>query len=526
MKKYIVLVFMFCLNLTTAQTTAGTYIIKNLDINTEYSDFGAAFYGNDRVIFSSPRGKKSLIKNVWKPNSQPYLDLYIGSINNDEQIIEKQKVAGNINSKFHEANVVFTKDLKTVYFTGNNFYNNIENNDSSGVLRLQLYKASVLKDGSWGNVIKLSFNSDEYSTGHPALSDDERKLYFVSDRPESIGKTDIYVVVINDNGTFTEPKNLGPHINTKEKEVFPFISANDVLYFSSSGYQNNGGLDIFASKITSTGFSKPLNLGTTINSKKDDFAFIIKDHAGYFSSNRKSGKGDDDIYGFKVIEPLIIECEQIITGVIKNMSANLPVEQVEISILDTKNTVLKQIVSNHEGVFSFKMSCNSSYKILAVKEGFENDSKIVTTADDFDSRTINISLNLNPIIEEVTEKNILNIESIYFDLNSWNIRADAARELDKVVDFMKKNPMAIVESRSHTDARGRDESNLNLSDKRAKSTVAYIISQGIEKSRISGKGFGETKLLNRCSNFVKCSSDEHQINRRTEFVIVNKKHQK
>lgn len=519
MKIIIAIVLIFSLGNLSAQSTSGEYVIKNLKINTENSDFGTSFFGDSSIVFSAPKNKRNLIKNVWKPNSQQYLDLFIGSINSSGEIVNKQNLLGTINSKFHEAQVAFTNDFKTVYFTGNNF----EKNDSSGILRLQLFIATITTDGTWANIRKLPFNSDQYSTGHPALSTDNKKLYFVSDRPGSIGKTDIFIVDIKDDGTYSEPKNLGHRINTKGKEAFPFISSDGILFFSSNEHKGNGGLDVFASKITSTAFSKPQNLGITINSKKDDFAFIIdaNNKKGYFSSNRKNGKGDDDIYGVKVVKPLVIECFQTITGIVKNKNTNLVIEQVVINIIDTDGNKLQEVVSNQEGLFNIEMSCNSSYKITAIKEGFENDEKKVITADDFDSRVINISLNLNPIIQELAEKKI-DVNPIYFDLNSWSIRSDAARELDKVVDFMKKNPTVLVESRSHTDARGKDNSNLVLSDRRAKSTVAYIISQGIEASRISGKGLGETELLNKCSNFVKCNTSEHQLNRRTEFVIINK----
>ena len=519
-KKYIIIALLFSASVMIAQTTPGTYAVKNINVNTKYADFGTAYFGTDSVVFSSPRGKRSIVRNIWKPNEQPYLDMYIGAIDGTE-IIGKQKVKGVVNTRFHEAIVAFTKDLKTVYFTGNNYHNNIIKNDVDGTLRLQLFKATVNANGEWTNVEKLPFNSDQFSTGHPALSADDKKLYFISDGLESIGKTDIFVVDINEDGTYSKPKNLGPKINTSEKEEFPFINDDDILYFSSTGHSGSGGLDVFASRIYDTTVSETLNLGAPINGTNDDFAFIIKQDKGYFSSNRSEGVGDDDIYSFKVLSALKIECTQTVGGVVKNKDTQKPLMDAVVDLLDSNGNKIEGITTKFDGTFSFEITCSSSYKIVGTKTDFQKDEEAIEATNDEVETGINVSLDLTP--EKVKNKKILNINPIYFDLNKSNIRPDAALELDKVVDLMKKNPDIIVESRSHTDSRGKDGSNLSLSDRRAKSTVEYIISRGIDVDRISGKGFGETELLNECANFVKCTKAQHQMNRRTEFYIVDYK---
>jgi len=520
-KRYISIVLLFSAALLFAQTTPGTYTVKNINVNTKYADFGTTYYGTDSVVFASPRSKRSIVKNIWKPNEQPYLDLYIGLVSGEGEIVGKHKVKGNVNTKFHEADVEFTKDLKTVYFTSNNFINNVAKNDIEGVLKLQLFKATVKADGEWTDIVKLPFNSDQFSTGHPALSEDDKKLYFISDRPESIGKTDIYVVNVNADGTYGEPKNLGSKINTKEKEMFPFVNDDSVLYFSSTGHKGKGGLDVFAVKLYDNSVSEILNLGTPINGAADDFAFILKQNKGYFSSNRKEGMGDDDIYSFNVESPLRIECTQALTGVVKNKDTQKTLMNAVVDLLDSNGNKLQTVTTKFDGAFSFEIACSASYKIVGAKTDFQKGEKDIAAKNDVVEEGITISLDLTP--EKVKEKKILNINPIYFDLNKSSIRPDAAQELDKVVDLMKKNPEIIVESRSHTDARGKDESNLALSDRRAKSTVEYIISKGIDADRISGKGFGETELLNECANFVKCSKAKHQLNRRTEFYIVDYK---
>jgi len=518
MKKIILIAILFSVSFMSAQTTSGKYTVKNIYVNTEYADFGTTYFGKDSIVFSSPTKKKGIIRNVWKPNAQPYLDLYVGAIDSDGEIIGKHRIEGNANTKFHEAVVTFTKDMKTVYYTGNNNYDNVVKNDTTGTLRLQLYKGKVGGDGAWTDIEKLPFNNDDYSTGHPALSPDGKKLYFVSDRPGSMGGTDIYVVDIKSDGTYSEPKNLGKNINTKGKELFPFITADNILYYSSDGQYGSGGLDIFANKIYNTTVSRPLNLGEPINSVNDDFAFIMRDGKGYFSSSRDGGAGGDDIYGFLINEALAIDCTQEVKGTVKNPADQKVLADVAVQLLDKDGKVVDTAKTDAMGTYNFKVKCDSKYTITAAKDGFQNDEQSLTTAYDIVKDPNQVGLFLKQAIVE----NKINIENIYFDLDRYNIRKDASLELDKLVKIMKDNPEIIVEAGSHTDSRATDKYNNRLSTRRAKATVRYIVSKGISKKRISAKGFGETQLANHCSEGVVCTDAEHQANRRTEFVIVNK----
>jgi len=513
-KKFILIAILFTVSIISAQTTPGVYTVKNIDVNTEYADFGTTYFGNDSIIFSSPT-KRKIIRNVWTENDQPYLDLFIGSISENGEIIGKKKVKGNVNTKFHEAIVVFTNDMKTVYYTGNNNYENLIRNDTTGTLRLQLYKAKVMPDGEWTDIEKLPFNNDQFSTGHPALSGDNKKLYFVSDRPGSIGKTDIYVVDINDDGSYSEPKNLGSNINTQGKEMFPYI-IDDIIYYSTDGREGTGGLDIFANRIYDTTISRSLNIKEPINSVNDDFAFIMKEKKGYFSSNRKEGKGDDDIYSFLTNEPLKIDCTQELKGIVRNNHTQETLAGAKVKLFDKDGGLIKIVVSDKNGAYNFTVKCNTSYKIVGDKDAFQNADKPLITVNDILENPIEVSLALMPEIIE----NKINIENIYFDLDKSNIRPDAATELDKLVQIMNDNPELLIEAGSHTDSRQADVYNNNLSNRRAKSTRRYIISKGINSKRITAKGFGETQLKNKCSDDVECTDDEHQTNRRTEFIIV------
>lgn len=488
------------------------YSIKNLSINTDLSNFGTSFYGSDKLIFSQPAKRKFIISNVWKPNGQPYLDLYIGDIQKDGEITNIKKFSSKLNTRYHEADVCFSKDKKAVYFSRSNFHDGQYKKDSLGVNRIKLFRAVVGPNNEWTNVEPLPFNNDNYSVGHPTLSDDGKTLYFASDMPGTLGKTDIFKVSINSDGTYGNPVNLGPKINTPEREMFPFVSGNNELYFSSDGRQGYGMLDIFEADINDDGtYNDPVNLGTEINSAQDDFAFIInnKTHKGYFSSNRSEGKGDDDIYFFKQT-PII--CKQNINIIVINKQTKEAIPNAVVNIIKDKENLLDVNVDK-DGKYIFVADCNTKYSFGGNKMYYYPAvlKTITTSAKNNDTQTVVLEMN----------RILIDINTIYFDFDKHNIRPDAAVELDKVVAYMKKYPTLKVEVGSHTDSRGSAKYNEELSEKRAESTVEYIVSKGIDSNRITAKGYGERNLVNKCSNGVKCTKEEHQLNRRTEFVITN-----
>ena len=382
MKKYIAL-FVICFSVVAySQDTPGEYTIDNAKVNTKFSDFGTSFFGENKVIFASPKDDIVITRKTWSGNNQPFLDLYIGIIDKDGRIINKKKITGDVNNKYHEGVVAFTKDLKTVYFSANNYTEKHKaKKDSTGMVNIQLYKATLSGEGEWNNVIKLPFNSDEFSTGHPALNKDDTKLYFVSDRLGSIGKTDIFVVDINEDGTYSEPKNLGDKINTEKREMFPFISGDNILYFSSNGHPGYGGLDVFASKIFDSSVSDPINLENPVNSLKDDFAFIINDaiDKGYFSSNRANGKGDDDIYSFISFPPINIEGKQVVSGIILDKETLKLIPEATVILLDKDGVELEQKKVTIDA-FKEKPSLNTETNI-ETSEGAGPDIYIVKSVD-------------------------------------------------------------------------------------------------------------------------------------------------
>lgn len=498
------------------------YTIKNLSVNNYYSNFGTTFYGEEQVVYASPRKKSYIVKNVWKGNNQPFLDLYVGDIDLDGQLINVKKFSEKLNTRYHEADVAFTKDKKIVYFSRNNYLEGKLTRDSTGMGLIQLYRAKINNAGEWVEEEPMPFNNDHYQTGHPTISADGKTLYFISDMPGGFGKTDIYKAAINADSSIGMPINLGPIINTAEREMFVSISGNDELYFSSDGRKEGyGGLDLYVSKITNNVLTQPENLGKPINSDKDDFSFILnyESRSGYFSSNRAGGKGDDDIYTFVQDIPLEFECNQLVKGtVVEKKSGNL-LPNSEVILQDKSGKEIGKIVTGEKAEFSFEIPCNQSYKLIGSKENYSTD-----LAEFFSTEGKELIIPLQLVSQEFTlerGKCLVKINPIYFNFDKSDIRPDAALELDKVVAVMKKYPELIIEGGSHTDSRGTFSYNEALSTRRAISTVDYIISKGINPDRISAKGYGEIQLVNNCADGVNCTEKEHQFNRRTEFVIVN-----
>ncbi len=506
--------------------------LDTLTINTKYSDFGPAYY-NNKLIYSSAVDTSYYIKRRYHWNNQPFLNFYTGQINATQLSVTKEKeFSKTLNTKYHEATLVFTKDLKRVYFTRNN-YNGDLGRDEDGVNHLKLYTATLDNDfdenADWSNIEELPFNSENYSVGHPALSDDGKKLYFVSDMPGSVGGTDIFVVDILNNNTYSTPKNLGRNINTSGREMFPFFIDN-TLYFASDGHLGLGGLDVYESKLTDINFEEPTNLGIPLNSEKDDFGFIMNKtkNKGFVCSNRDGGQGDDDIYAYTLIDnvakPLVVDnCEQILKGYITNIRTQERIANVNITLHDEAGTQLSQTVSKINGdyEFNFKPNCDKRYEIRVEKTGYDPNNKMFVTSS-ISQETV-VPLDMKTIDELIVEDNGLlkiKVGIIFFNTDKDYIRPDAAVELNKIVNLMSQQPDIKIRIESHTDSRARDAYNLDLSQRRANSTRDYLINQGIAANRIiNAKGFGETRLMNNCYNGVKCEEAQHQLNRRSEFII-------
>lgn len=501
------------------------YELKNLSINTKYSDFSPMFLDSNQVVFASAKDSSFLNTRRYKWNDQPYLDLYVAKINEESQDLKDAiKFSKKINTKYHEASVTFSPDNKTMYFTRNNYGKKLKR-DKNGINHLKIYISRKV-NGEWAEATEVPFNSNDFSTGHPALSPDGKKLYFVSDMPGSIGQTDIFVVDVLENNSFSEPRNLGPEINTERKEMFPFIN-DKKLYFSSDGHTGLGGLDVYEATYTEEdGFQEVKNLGKPVNSNRDDFSYIINEEnqQGFFASNRTEGKGDDDIYSFK---KLVIEevpaSSNAIAGVVTELITGDIMPQTLIELLDENGIKLKEVVTEDDGGFIFEdLEADKKYTIKSTRDTyFENMQEVTSIEND----TVQVDLVLRKLKEMIAvEDGIkkLKTEMIYFDFDKSYIRSDASEELDKLVEVMTKYPNMVIKIESHTDSRGKKAYNKYLSDRRAKSTQDYIIAKGIAPERIqSAIGYGEEKLINECDGSVACTEKQHFLNRRSEFIIVS-----
>ncbi|MDQ7960013.1 OmpA family protein [Flavobacterium lindanitolerans] len=501
---------------------SGRYSIESAGINSEGQDYGTTFYKGS-LIFASSREEKGAAKRIDRWTELPFTNLYASKVRSDGTLEAPERFANEISSGFHEATPAFTQDGKTIYFTRNNYNNGKNGRSKDRRIVLKIYKATF-EDEKWRNVTELPFNNDEFNTAHPALSPDDKTLYFASDRPGSIGQSDIYKVSINADGTFGKPENLGKEINTEGKETFPFLSDENELYFASDGHPGLGGLDIFRSKMGENGFEKPQNVGTPVNGGQDDFAFMIdtKSQGGFFSSNRNGGMGYDDIYRLK--ENRKLENEQFVEGQVRDSINDKGLENVKLGLYDDKFKLLEEAVTDRKGnyIFKTKLQKGKRYHIRAEKKDYLTDEKNIEA--DGSNGFVEVDIALQKRITEIREKgniaDAFGIRDIYFDFDEANIRPDAALDLEKIIDVMRQYPGMTVAIRCHTDSRGTREYNLKLSQRRANAVKQYMIEHGIDSSRLSAKGYGETLLRNGCSDGVECTEREHEINRRSEFVIL------
>lgn len=498
---------------------SGRYTIENLEINSEYSDYGATVYGN-KLLFSSARDTSGILQRNHQWTGQAFTQLYSSKIKQDGALEKPEKFSNALNSKFNESTPVFTKDSTTVYFTRNNFNKGKKGKSSKKTTLLKIYRAT-LKDKKWTNIVALPFASENYNIAHPALSFDEKTLYFASDMPGSLGQSDLYKVAINNDGTFGKPENLGTKINTEGRETFPYITAEKELYFASDGRPGLGGLDIFVSKIEGNSFSKPKNIGSPVNSQKDDFAFFINTETrqGFFSSNRNGGNGNDDIYKF--IETKKLDCNHIIKALIADYETGLPIANAKITLSNASFETVENVTANDKGEYDFTVNCNEKYYLKVISEEYIPTEKSIEI-NNFGETVFKISLEKSNrkigIGSDLAKE--LNLNVIYFDLDKANIREDAAVELAKILTVMNEYPNMKIEVRSHTDSRQSHHYNEILSDKRAKSTREWLIKNGIPPDKITAKGFGESQLLNNCSDGISCSEEQHQLNRRSEFIVL------
>jgi outer membrane protein OmpA-like peptidoglycan-associated protein len=503
--------------LSKSIVATSTAKVKNAGINSPYFDFSPAFFGEKSVVFSSTKStKKSLLnKHTW--TNESFTNLYVVDFDKDSLIKGPKGFNAKINKFYNESSAVFTKDGKTMYFTRNNQLKTKAITDTLNTVLLKIYKAKF--DGKkWTNVIELPFNSDNFSCAHPALSPDEKELYFSSNRPGNKGMSDIYKIAILENDTFGEPENLGDVINTEGRETFPFITQDNVLIFASDARAGLGGLDMYYLHLDSEN-KEVKTFGQPINSSFDDFGLIYKDKIqdGFFTSNRtEDNKGKDDIYRFKELEiPKIFK----INAIVQEEANSQSVEAIVVLLDGNKKQIAKLL--SKDGKFEVPdLEQQQSYFVTITHPDYETYEGPISYKENQNNLVFKLKKKVLEL-SEVDLAKILGIRIIYFDLNKSLIRNDAALELQKIADIMKAYPQMNIDVRSHTDSRNAAEYNQKLSQQRAESTRDWLMNQCIAPERLKASGYGESKLINVCADGVTCTEEQHQENRRSEFIIID-----
>jgi len=477
---------------------------KTMNINSDKSDFGAVLTNDNTIYFASAR---NTAKKSYGWNDEPYLDLYKATRNSDGTYSKPTEAEG-VNSKWHDGPATVSADGNTMYFASETFRDRVFDKDKEKKIKygkVGLFKATKT-DGKWGNIQALPFNNKDYQVGNPSLSKDGKTLYFSSNMPGTMGGADIWKVTINGDNSYGAPENLGDKVNTEGRENFPFITEDNKLYFSSDSKQGFGGLDVFVIDLEKG--SEVKNVGKPVNSERDDFAFSFnkEQNVGFFSSNRG---GQDDIY------MAIPVCGVQLNTTVKNAKTGELLTNAAVAILDDRNNVIETKYTATDGMVGYGTECDRAYTLQVSKDGFVSKTIAV---DKSKGGELPIVAELDPIDVIVTETEVI-LNDIFFEFNKSNITKQGAFELDKLVQVMKNNANMVIMVKSHTDNRGTDSFNMNLSDRRAKATVQYVISKGIAKDRIEGKGYGESEPKVQCE---KCTEEEHAKNRRSEFMIVKK----
>ena len=486
--------------------------VQNMGFNSQVSDFGGTFKDGKLYITSARNSNR----RTYGWNEQPFLDIYTLTKNSDGTYQPAVLLDDKINTKYHEGIVSFSPDGNTMYFSRESFFEIIYEKDSITKNRysvLHLFRAK--KSGAnWDNVEGFPMNSKNYSIKNPSVSSDGKTIYFASDMPNGYGGFDIYKASINDDGSLGEPVNLGQKVNTEGQEMFPYISDNGTLYFSSNGHLGLGGLDVFHTKEIDGKIAPIRNIGIPVNSNADDFAFHLDEETGegFVSSNREGGVGSDDIYAIKKLQPL---CDVLITATVTDIKTGKPLNAATVTLNDEQGNKVVSKVTNTDGTAEFIVECSKNSVLEVSVDGYESRQVAVKGTEE---EEVNVPIALDPI-EKLIAADRIELAPIYFDFDKSNITSQAAFELDKLVQIMNKYPELVINATSHTDSRGSASYNERLSDRRAKTTVQYVISKGIDKSRITGMGKGESEPKVDCG--TNCTEDEHQLNRRSEFIIVS-----
>lgn len=504
------------------------FTVENATVfNSTHADFGILPFKDGFIVTTDRKSRHN--SDIYGWTGKPFLKMYHFSDIDFEKNTAQKTFLEDLNYDYHNGPASFDPHTNTLYFTRTKLVKVRKSpmntdptswidygpKESDLISRLEIYSATY-KDGKWYDIKPFEYNNaDLYSVGHPALSPCGKIMYFASDMPGSYGKTDIFYSVLDDEGKWGTPQNAGNIINTTESELFPYVAEDGTLYFSSNGHPGMGGLDIFKATGSFANWSKPINMKYPINSPKDDFSIIFTrtDEQGFLASNRDGGMGYDDIYSFQLKPPATLIIAALTKAALNNNTTEV-LGNVNLNI--ETGSKQKMLQTNDKGYLFLDAKCSESYQFMASKDGYFSERASVLTECASYSDTIYVEM----ILEKYEVGQTFVIKNIFYDFDKWDIREDAKPELDNIVTILTENPRINIELGSHTDSRGTARYNEVLSQRRAESAVAYIVSRGIDPSRITAKGYGETQLVNHCAEGVRCTEEQHQKNRRTEFKIT------
>jgi len=525
-------------------------------LNSPASDYSPVIFQGNKIVFTSSRSSATGEK-LYGWTGEKHADIFIAENKSGFVFSEPVPFSQVINTDFNEGAVAFSPDFKEIFFTACGSSNKMDD-------YCKIYASMRDENGQWSvpEPIPL-FDADTINVGQPFLSSDGMELYFSADSPNGFGDKDLYRVTKGRDGFWSDPENLGPEINTEYYEGFPHIGIDGKLYFASSGHSGMGGLDIFSATRTGRKWTKPENLKSPINSAADDFAIYFEPYIkpelldsietiGYFTSSRKGGLGNDDIYGLILETPkdipdslisqippdkakpdglvyhLTVQVVEKTFSELDNpnseVTGKIPVPDAigEVLGLSVESRISSRLVTDSKGQFSLTLEPNTDYKITAFKNSYFKQSDEVTTKNLPETSELDtIYMYAELMLDKIYRQKEIVLENIYYDLDKYEIRADAQPTLNKLAVLLKENPAIKIQLGSHTDSRGSDRYNETLSQNRAEAAVTYLVQQGVDSRRLLAKGFGETRLVNECSNGVSCTEEQHQQNRRTTFQVIS-----
>ena len=493
----------------------GGVIVSKTNLETGGRSMGVSFY-KEGVVYAQPQSNDYITKTV-------YSDLAYAKRNDTATFDSPSILSGDLNNSFYEGSPSFSTDEKRMFYTGN-ATETVKYRDrkvkrkniplsKEGLNILHIYESKNV-NGKWTKGESIAINGNDFDCVFPYLTKDEKRLYFASNMLNGFGGFDLYYSDLIGDTIWGKPINLGKQINTELDEMYPYIDS-DTLYFSSKGKKGFGGSDIYKSVINGTAYGEPINMGKPYNSSKDDFSFIIKnkDRTGYFSSNRHGTHGYDNIYEFNIPEEL-----DTIRGLAINKITEEPIGDLIVKLnafgAEELPKLISEFTTNTNGKVTLVLKKHIEYLVTIYHPEFDGQTFKIPAENRAD-----VIAEFGKLVFMPTPKKdkIVKIDNIYYDFNKSTIKEASYPVLDRIVEYLNVNSTLKVELSAHSDSRGGDRYNLNLSSKRAKSVVTYLVGKGIEKSRLTPKGYGEQKLVNKCANGVECSEEQHQQNRRVEL---------